>query len=232
MSGGVFISYRRQDSRGSAGRIYDRLVRRLGRENVFFDVDSKISAGMDFFEILTERVTACDALVAIIGAGWISSLDTNSRRRIDNPNDTVRIEIEAALERGIRVIPVLVDGAGMPNAEDLPDSLKNLHRRQAIEISDLRFEADVKQLTRTLAELAQALRKQEAAEAERYDQAMISFEAAADRADPQGYYGIWWLYEKGLGVSSSPSQARFWYSKAASANPSSSTYANALQRVN
>jgi hypothetical protein len=119
---------------GPAGRIYDRLVRRLGRENVFFDVYSKIPAGMDFFEILTERVTACDALVAIVGAGWISGLDTNSRRRIDNPNDTVRIEIEAALERGIRVIPVLVDGAGMPNAEDLPDSLKKLHRRQAIEI--------------------------------------------------------------------------------------------------
>ena len=164
MPGGVFISYRREDSRGSAGRIYDRLVRRLGRDAIFFDVDSKIPPGMDFFEILTERVSASHALVAIIGAGWSSSLDRDSRRRIDNPNDPVRIEIETALERGIRVIPVLVDGATMPRPEDLPDSLKKLARRQGIEVSDIRFDADVKQLTRHLAQLAEEIRKQIAAE--------------------------------------------------------------------
>ena len=152
MLGGIFISYRREDSGGYAGRIFDRLTTRLGHDNVFYDVDA-IPPGRDFVEVLSERVGKCDVLLAVIGKHWISSLDAENRRRLDDPQDFVRIEIEAALKRGIPVIPVLVDGAPMPRAEELPDSLKALVRRQAVEISHTRFDTDAERLTEALAEI-------------------------------------------------------------------------------
>jgi hypothetical protein len=152
VTGGVFISYRRDDSAGYAGRIFDRLTSRLGHDAVFFDVDT-IQPGRDFVEVLSERVGACDALIAIIGKQWIASADGENRRRLDDPNDFVRIEIEAALKRNVPVIPVLVDGAGMPRADQLPDGLKTLVRRQAVEISHARFDSDAERLTDALAEI-------------------------------------------------------------------------------
>ena len=149
MLGGVFISYRREDSAGFARLIYDRLTKRLERKNVFFDVDN-IQPGLDFLDVLTERVGACDALIVVIGKSWISAVDKGNRRRLEDPHDFVRIEIEAALERDVRVIPVLVDGADMPRPEDLPESLKKLARRQGIDISHNRFNSDVKRLTHAL----------------------------------------------------------------------------------
>jgi hypothetical protein len=149
MRGGVFICYRREDTAGFAGRIYDRLTKVLGRESVFIDVDN-IPAGRDFVEVLTERVGRCDALIALIGKDWLASADKNNRRRLDDANDFVRIEIEAALERNIPVIPVLVDGAVMPQAPDLPDPLQKLARRQGIEISHNRFDSDAERLTDAL----------------------------------------------------------------------------------
>jgi hypothetical protein len=89
VTGGVFISYRREDSGGFAGRIYDRLTSRLGRENVFFDVDT-IPPGRDFVDVLSERVGKCDALLAVIGKHWVSSADSENRRRLDDPQDFVR----------------------------------------------------------------------------------------------------------------------------------------------
>jgi TIR domain len=160
--GGVFICYRREDSAGFARLIYDRLTNKLGHDNVFFDVDN-IPAGLDFVEVLSDRVGRCDALIAVIGRDWLSSADAENRRRLDDPHDTVRIEIEAALDRRIRVIPVLVDGASMPRLEELPDSLKKLARRQKIDILHASFNADVKNLTRALSLLDEELR----AEAER-----------------------------------------------------------------
>jgi cell division protein FtsZ len=148
LAGGVFISYRREDSAGFAGRIYDRLVTRLPRDAVFIDVDD-IPLGVDFEKVLSERVGACDALVAIIGREWINVAE-GGRRRIDNPNDFVRIEIEAALERDVHVIPVLVDGARMPSADELPDRLKPLARRNGIEVSHTRFDMDAERLMRGL----------------------------------------------------------------------------------
>lgn len=156
MLGGVFISYRREDSGGYAGRIYDRLAGVLGSDNVFFDVDS-IAPGVDFVDTLSERVGRCDALVALIGKQWLTIADADKRRRLDDPSDFVRIEIEAALNRGIRVIPVLVDGATLPNSRDLPPSLQKLPRRQGIEISLARFDSDVERLNRALAELEEEL---------------------------------------------------------------------------
>ncbi len=148
MLAGVFISYRREDSGGFAGRIY-RLTNRLGRKNVFFDVDA-IPPGLDFVDVLSDRVGKCDALLAIIGKHWVSSADSQNGRRLDDPSDFVRIEIEAALKRNVPVIPVLVDRAAMPQAGDLPDSLKKLTRRQAIEISHSRFDSDADTQRRSL----------------------------------------------------------------------------------
>jgi TPR repeat protein len=164
--GGVFICYRREDSAGFARLIYDRLTHKLGHESVFFDVDN-IPPGLDFVDILSERVGQCDALIAVIGKNWASSRYLDDQRRLDDPNDFVRIEIEAALARKIRVIPILVDGATMPRPDDLPDSLKKLTRRQGIEISHTRFDSDVERLTRALSLLEEELRQREAAEAER-----------------------------------------------------------------
>jgi formylglycine-generating enzyme required for sulfatase activity len=164
--GGVFICYRREDSAGFARLIYDRLTHKLGRESVFFDVDN-IPVGLDFVDILSERVGKCEALIAVIGKSWASTLDAHNRRRLDDPNDFVRIEIEAALARKVRVIPVLVDGAAMPGPDDLPESLKKLTRRQGIEISHTRFDSDVERLTKALSLLEEELRQREASEAER-----------------------------------------------------------------
>jgi TIR domain/Sel1 repeat len=159
MRGGVFISYRREDSHAWAGRIYDRLSNRLGHDNVFFDVDN-IAPGLDFVEVLSERVGNCDALVAVIGKDWLSSANRNGARRLEDPNDFVRIEIEAALARDIRVIPVLVEDATMPTTDELPESLKKLARRQGIEISHTRFDSDVERLNRALSLIEAGLREQ------------------------------------------------------------------------
>jgi TPR repeat protein len=165
MSGGVFICYRREETAFAARAIHDRVVQRLERENVFLDVDN-IDLGVDWFNVLTDRVGACDALVAVIGRNWVSSADKDGLRRLDDPDDFVRIEIEAALKRDVRVIPILVDGAAMPKASELPDSLKNLARRQGIEVSPARFDADVEKLTRALVSILEARRSRDAAEAE------------------------------------------------------------------
>ena len=111
---------------GSQGESTIDLTSRLGRENVFFDVDT-IPPGRDFVDVLSERVGKCDALLAVIGKHWVSSANSENRRRLDDPQDFVRIEIEAALSRNVPVIPVLVDGAAMPHPKDLPDSLTKLH---------------------------------------------------------------------------------------------------------
>ena len=156
--GSIFISYRREDSAASAGRIYDRVAHQMGRDNIFFDVDD-IMPGADFPDVLAEKVGACDTLLAIIGKQWISNVDENGQRRLNNPNDFVRIEIETALQRGIRVIPLLVDGAPMPKSDQLPGLLKKLSRKQKIEISHTRFEADVQKLLGTLCSLEKRLLK-------------------------------------------------------------------------
>jgi hypothetical protein len=166
MSGGVFICYRREESAFAARAIHDRVVRQLERENVFLDVDN-IDLGVDWFNVLTERVGACDALVAAIGRNWVSAADKDNRRRIDDPDDFVRIEIEAALKRDVRVIPVLVDGAVMPKAGELPDSLKGLARRQGLEVSPARFDADVEKLTHALGSILEQRRACDVLEATR-----------------------------------------------------------------
>lgn len=130
MNGQIFISYRREDASYPAGRLYDRLQSRFAAEKIFMDVDS-LAPGVDFVQTIEERVGACDVLVAVIGRRWLSASDEEGNRRLDNPEDFVRVEVATALRRGIRVIPVLVEGAPVPRSRELPDDLKALVRRNA-----------------------------------------------------------------------------------------------------
>jgi hypothetical protein len=109
----IFISYRRQDSKAIAGRIFDRLEARFGRDAVFMDIDS-IPPGVDFHDWLNETVAKASVLLALIGHGWVDARDPLGAKRLENPNDFVRIEIEAALARKIPLIPLLIDGAPFP----------------------------------------------------------------------------------------------------------------------
>src|SRR5919201_1232536 len=129
--GAIFISYRRQDSPGYAGRLYDALAARLGEERVFIDVGA-IEPGADFPQQINEAVRSCDVLLAVIGPEWATVTDARGRRRVDDPDDFVVIEVGTALrEPDVKVIPVLVDGARMPMQDELPPALAALSRRQA-----------------------------------------------------------------------------------------------------
>lgn len=143
--GGIFISYRRQDRRDLAGRVYDRLVNRFGESRVFMDVDA-IAPGVDFAEEISRAVAACKVLLAVIGPDWLTVTDRRGRRRLDDPHDIVRLEIEAALARGVLIIPILAGDAVMPGREDLPDSLAGLARRNALLIRHETFGDDVGRL--------------------------------------------------------------------------------------
>lgn len=140
----VFISYRRQDSAASCGRLYDRLVSNLGAERVFRDIDS-LAPGTLFADRLRRSVAECDAFIVLVGPSWLA-VDPEGRRRLDDPADFVRLEIEAALERRNPVFPVLVEGARMPAASDLPPSVASIASSNAIEIADRHFSADVQRL--------------------------------------------------------------------------------------
>jgi hypothetical protein len=147
--GGIFVSYRRQDSDYLAGRLYDRLVDRFGEGRVFIDVDT-IEPGLDFAEEITRAVAACQVFVAVIGPAWLTATDGRGRRRLDDPNDFVLLEIEAALARGVRVIPILAQGAMMPGRDDLPESLAGLARRSALFIRYESFRSDAGRLVEAI----------------------------------------------------------------------------------
>ncbi|MDF2741021.1 MAG: hypothetical protein K0S88_2389 [Actinomycetia bacterium] len=147
--GRIFISYRREDTDFPAGWLYERLADHFDGGQVFKDVDS-IQLGDDFVEVITNAVGSCDVLLAVIGDRWLTITDEDGKRRLDNSDDFVRLEIEAALAREIRVIPILVDGARIPRAEELPASLVRLARRQALELSPTRFDADTSRLLTVL----------------------------------------------------------------------------------
>ncbi|MGE5239329.1 MAG: PASTA domain-containing protein [Chloroflexota bacterium] len=146
---GIFISYRREDTAGHAGRIFDRLREKFGQDRVFMDV-SAIEPGVDFVEAIDRAVGSCDVLLVIIGKKWLSCSDASGRRRLDDPKDFIRLETATALRRDVRVIPVLVQDAAMPGEGDLPDDLKKLARRQATEIGDTHWDSDLAQLFETL----------------------------------------------------------------------------------
>ncbi len=145
----IFISYRRGDSRADAGRVYDRLSHHFGPDRVFMDVDD-IDPGQDFARALRKALENCGALVVLVGPDWADFKDGQGRRKLEQPNDFVRLEVVTALDRGVTLLPVLVGGAGIPEPGDVPAELAPLFRHQAIEISDGRFHADVDRLIEAL----------------------------------------------------------------------------------
>ena len=145
----IFISYRRGDAEGEAGRLFDDLTAQFGGKAIFMDV-MDIKPGRDFRKVIDENVSSCGVLLAIIGKGWINARDDAGRRRLDDPQDFVRLETASALKRDIPVIPVLVHGASMPLAEQLPEELKELAYRNAVELTHARWESDVQVLIKGL----------------------------------------------------------------------------------
>ena len=145
----VFISYRRSQSKWAAGRLYDRLADVIGRDNLFFDV-SNIEPGEDFVARIRDTVGKCDVLLALIGPDWATAADASGRARLLNPRDLVRLEVAAALERRIRVIPILFDGAAMPDEAQLPEDLVPLLDRNAHEVSFAHFDGDLDSFVRVL----------------------------------------------------------------------------------
>ena len=146
----IFISYRREDTIAYAGRLYDRLHSHFGRMyQVFMDLDT-IPPGADFIETIQRTVGSCHVLIAVIGRQWLTAVDNQGRLRLHNPEDFVRQEIQAALDRNIRVIPILVGGARMPTSQDLPPELASFARRNAFSIHDDSFHQGMTRLIETL----------------------------------------------------------------------------------
>lgn len=145
----IFINYRRQDSEGYVGRLYDNLLQHFDRDDIFIDVDS-LKPGIDFVTAIEDAVAECDVLLAIIGPQWASLVDESGNRRLEQWNDFVRIEIASALKQKKLVIPVLVGRAKMPAPGEVPEDLAGLVRRNAIEISHQRFTFDVEQLVKAI----------------------------------------------------------------------------------
>jgi hypothetical protein len=146
----IFISYRRNDAEGEAGRLFDDLVDHFGERAVFMDV-AAIEPGRDFRRAIDDSVAACSVLLAIIGERWLDAVDAEGRRRLDETGDFVRLEIAAALRRDIPVVPVLVRGARMPRHDRLPDDLQELAFRNATELTHARWRSDVRHLIDALA---------------------------------------------------------------------------------
>jgi len=146
----IFISYRRQDSRDITGRIYDRLLRHWEAERIFKDVDN-IDPGEDYRDVIDREIAGCSLFLAVIGPGWLTAKKADGKRRLDDPNDMVRIEIETALQRNQRVIPVIVGEGRMPEIEELPESLHELADRHAFPVRpDPDFHRDMDRLVKLI----------------------------------------------------------------------------------
>jgi hypothetical protein len=155
MGRAIFISYRRDDTEGEAGRLFDDLVRAYGDNSVFMDV-AGINPGMDFRKAIDDNVSSCGVLLAMIGPTWATITNSSGERRLDDANDFVRLEIGSALARDIAVIPVLVHDAKMPRPDQLPENLKNLAYRNSVEITHARWNSDVQLLTQALSQYVAA----------------------------------------------------------------------------
>lgn len=148
--GGIFISYRRDDAEGHAGRLYDALVQRFGKQAVFLDVDG-IQPGADFWDVIERTVRSCDIVLPLIGSRWLDAKDAAGQRRLDNKDDVLRRELECALTHGVTTIPLLVHGAQMPSPATLPPSLAPLTALNGFEIRHTRWDSDVALLLDKLA---------------------------------------------------------------------------------
>jgi len=184
----VFLSYRRDDAGGYAGRLTDALLQRLGPKSVFQDV-SAISPGQDYTVAIDRALADSDAALVVIGPGWLTATTPRGTRRLLEADDYVHLELARALSRDIRVIPVLVGGARLPEAAELPDDLQALAQRQALELRNETWHHDVDGLVRSLrgepVVLAKRPRRLAAATA------LIALLALGA--------GAWWLWGPGSG---------------------------------
>jgi hypothetical protein len=146
---GIYLSYRRNESAAYAGRLFDHLSRHFGRRSVFMDIDT-IRPGDDFPQAIESALNACDVVLVVIGTTWVTDAGQDGRCRLDDPKDWVRLEVAAALRRDILVVPVLVEGARLPDPASLPEELRALCQRHACELSDLRWAFDVGELVKDL----------------------------------------------------------------------------------
>ena len=145
----IFISYRRDDSAGYAGRLCKELCARFGEPNVFMDI-GKIQPGEKFVSAIETAVDSCDTMLVLIAKQWLAISDEHGNRRLDSADDTVRFEIEAGLERGLRVIPILLQGAAMPKEKQLPSRIGKLAEHNAGELSDKRWDFDFGELIKSI----------------------------------------------------------------------------------
>jgi hypothetical protein len=145
----IFLCYRREDTQDAAGRLHDQLVAAYGQERIFMDIDS-VPLGIDFVDHVTDQIGRCTAVIVMIGKQWLTIKDKKRRRRLDSEDDLVRAEIRAALQQKIPVIPVTVQNAAVPHAEELPDDIRLLARRNGIELSATRWKTDVERLIKEL----------------------------------------------------------------------------------
>jgi hypothetical protein len=180
----IFISYRRDDSADAAGRLYDNLLAHFDKEQIFMDIDY-IEPGEDFVQVITDAVSSCQIFIAVIGRSWLSSSKDGSTRRLDNPNDFVRLEIATALSLNLRVIPVLVQGATMPTPYDLPDDLVKLSYRNAFEISHTRWKRDVESLISSLKKILDKQQEALRAEEQRQREARIAADEQRKRDEEE-----------------------------------------------
>lgn len=149
----IFISYRRSDSRDITDRISDHLLEKFDKDELFKDVDS-IPASSDFREAVREAIESSYVVLVVIGPTWASALDEEGNRRLDDPGDLVRVEVEAALKRSVPVIPLLVGGAAMPAPDSLPESIRPLAYRHALPVRpNPDFRGDIAQLVRALRDI-------------------------------------------------------------------------------
>ena len=146
---GIYLSYRRKDAAAYAGRLFDHLGQHFGPGSVFRDIDT-IRRGEDFAQAIESALNACDVVLVVIGNTWATGTGQDGRRRLDDPKDWVRLEVAAALRRNVLVVPVLVDGARLPDPASLPEELQPLCGRNACELSDLRWSFDVGELVKDL----------------------------------------------------------------------------------
>src|SRR5215216_5188367 len=153
---GIFISYRRSDTAPYAARLRQRLSAEFGDEYVFMDVDS-LRPGEPFPLAIESTITASDAVLALIGVEWLTISDDSGRRRLEDPGDLVRIELETAFRCDRVVIPVLLARAAIPGARELPPTLSALHERHAIDVRDDHWDDDVTRLVRRLEEVVDTI---------------------------------------------------------------------------
>ncbi|MDO8967011.1 toll/interleukin-1 receptor domain-containing protein [Algoriphagus sp.] len=151
-NGKIFISYRREDTSGESGRLKDKLEQVFGQENIFYDVET-LEAGLNFDQSIAKALNDSKVLLAMIGPHWLKVSDSTGTKRIQKPDDWVRKEIAEALKRELRVIPVLVNGAEIPDSDELPDDLKELSLKHAQELTSSRWNYDVGKLTEVLEKL-------------------------------------------------------------------------------